>query len=462
MFTTLWGGTTAPACRMICFLELCTLLSLSAANPGADSNAPAPSATLIASPEEGWPQWRGPKRDGISVETGLLQNWPEGGPPLLWKVTGLGKGYSAPIITGERIYLTGDVAEDLLVFALNTQGQKVWSATNGSSWKGPYPGARASCTYAGDRIFHLNAHAQIGCFEAKSGAPVWRADLVERFGSRKITWATSECLLVDGTNVIVTVGGTNALMAALDANSGRTVWSTPALVLGPSTSPALQRVSEPAGEPDPPSYASPILLRYGARRMVVGCSQKHLFGVDAASGELLWTRPLSTQYHVVAMTPVLADDAVFVTAPDTKHGAMYRFLSEGDGINTETAWNTRLDTCHGCVVSIGDSLYGSWYRVRKGWACLNAKDGQVRYETDALAKGSVIHADNRLYALSEQGEMALLRPDDSGFVFEGKFRLVDDHNNDVWTHPVVHKGRMYLRYNETLWCFDVRKAEVSK
>jgi len=148
-------------------------------------------AGLIPSPEPGWPQWRGPLRDGKSTETGLLQSWPEAGPALVWRSSGLGKGYSAPILTGGRIYLAGDVGTNLVLFALDSNGNHLWTATNGAAWKDPYPGARASCAFANGRILHLNAHARVGCFDANSGREIWGVDLKERFGSRNITWATT-------------------------------------------------------------------------------------------------------------------------------------------------------------------------------------------------------------------------------------------------------------------------------
>jgi outer membrane protein assembly factor BamB len=417
------------------------------------------SAHLAASPEPGWPQWRGPRRDGICTETGLLQTWPEGGPPLLWRSSGLGRGYSAPIITGGRIYLAGDVGEDLVIFALDLAGKRLWTATNGASWKTPYPGARASCTFAGGKIVHLNAHGRVACYEARSGRELWSADLRDRFGSQKTTWAQSECLLVDGSRVFVTVGGTRALMAALDLETGATRWTTPPLALGPSPSPAQQRVSEPPGEFDPPSYASPILFQLGGRRHLVSCSQRHVFGVDADSGELLWTRPLRTRYLVVAMTPVLVGDAVFVTAPNTDDAKLHRLRVGSGGVEIEDVWETKLDTCHGGVVLVGDALYGSWYSPRKGWVCLDAKTGAVRYETSALAKGSVLYADSRLYVLSEEGEMALLHPTGAAFEFKGRFRLTPDRKHDAWTHPVILDGRLYLRYDDTLSCYDIRAPE---
>lgn len=417
---------------------------------------PAPLPRLVASPEPDWPQWRGPRRDGVCDETGLLPEWPPGGPARLWQAGGLGRGYSAPIIVGDRLYLTGDVGEELHLFALDLKGRLVWQAKNGRAWRTPYPGARASCTYAAGRLYHLNAHGRVACLDAATGAEIWAVELFERFGGKNITWALSENLLVDGGRVYVTPGGTRALMAALDARTGETVWSTEPLRLGAGHPPHHQRVAEPAGEVDNASYASPILVEWAGRRMLIGCSLRHLFGVDAATGALLWTQPLRTRYSVIAMTPVLAGDAVFVTAPDTEDGGLFQLRRDDDGrIYAQRRWATRLDTCHGGVVRVGDALYGSWYRRDRGWFCADVRAGEIRHQTGELAMGSVLYADGRLYCLSQEGEMALLEPTPTGFVFRGRFRLVPERVNDAWAHPVIHQRRLYLRYHETLHCFDL-------
>ncbi len=418
--------------------------------------ASQPQAQLIPSPAPGWPQWRGPRRDGICDEVGLLEQWPAEGPRLVWQTNGLGRGYSAPVIVGDRLFLAGDVGDELRIFALDLAGRQLWQRPNGRSWTGPYPGARASATWHEGRLFHLNAHGRVAAFEAETGREIWAVDLFERYGGKNLTWATSECLLVDGSKVLVTAGGTEALMVALDARSGETVWKTEPLRLGPSPDPRHQRVEEPAGQVDNASYASPILVRSGEHRLVIGCSTRHLFGVDADRGTLLWTRPLRTQFEVIATTPVLVADAVFVTAPDSPDAKLYRLRTEGSGQGLDLLWTTVLDTCQGGVVHVGDALYGAWYRRRKGWACIDARTGVVRYETSALAKGSVLYADQRLYCLSEQGEMALIKPTPQGFEFKGRFTLVPGRQNDVWTHPVIFRGRLYLRHHETLFCFDVK------
>jgi outer membrane protein assembly factor BamB len=431
-------------------------LWLAAVAPAAVASERA-TARLIASPEPDWPQWRGPNRDGVSPETGLLQQWPEDGAKLLWKASGLGRGYCAPIVVGNRIYLTGDVGDELHIFALDLQGQRVWQTQNGRAWTGPYPGARASCTYSESRLYHLNAHGRVACLDTATGAELWAVDVLARFGGRNITWALSECLLVDGPRVIVTAGGTNALLAALDKKTGATVWSSKPLFLGTLDDPARKRLAEPAGEVDRASYASPILFKLGDRRHLVNCSLRHVFGADADTGELLWTRPLPTRYSVITATPVLVGDAVFVTAPDGEGGALYRIHPQGTRVHIETVWTTKLDTCQGGFVHRDGALYGSWYRQEKGWVCLDARTGAVRYQTQDLAKGSVLYADGHLYCLSEEGEMALLKPTPQGFEFAGRFRLVPERTRDAWTHPVILNHRLYLRFHDTLFCYDIRR-----
>ena len=208
--------------------------------------ASQPQPQLIASPAPGWPQWRGPRRDGICDEVGLLEEWPADGPRLVWQTNGLGRGYSAPVIVGDRLFLAGDVGDQLRLFALDLTGRQLWQKPNGRSWPGPYPGARASAAWHEGRLFHLNAHGRVAAFEAETGREIWAVDLFERYGGKNLTWATSECLLVDGSNVLVTAGGAEALMVALDVRSGETVWKAEPLRLGPSSDPRHQRVEEPA------------------------------------------------------------------------------------------------------------------------------------------------------------------------------------------------------------------------
>jgi len=387
----------------------------------------------------------------------LLKSWPVGGPNLLWQANGLGYGYSAPIISGDRIYLAGETNKELRIYCLDLGSRKVWESPNGRAWDGPYPGARASCTYSEGRIYHLNGHGRIGCFDAATGKELWAANMLERFGGKAPTWGIGENVLVEGKVVIVTPGGTRALMAGLDKETGATVWRTEPLRLGAAPSAARETLDGSEGEIDNCGYGSPLLFSLGKRRLIVSCSQRHVFGVDADTGKLLWTRPFSTRYRVIAATPVLVGDAVFVTAPDTDDGGKLFRIEEQDGnISVRTVWTTSLDTCHGGVVSISDALYGSLYRQGKGWVCVDSRTGAIRYRLKDMEMGSILWADERLYCLSQDGAMALLKPAADRFEVAGRFRLVAGRRTDAWTHPVIFDRKLYLRYHDNLFCYDVR------
>ena len=257
--------------------------------------------------------------------------------------------------------------------------------------EGLYPGRRACCAYREGRLYHLNAHGRVACLDAASGKELWAVDVLERFAGRNITWAMSECLLVDGPRLIVTPGGDKALMAALDKRDGRTLWTTEPLV------------------GDRVSYCSPLLFRHAGRRLLAGCSAAQGFGVDAASGKLLWKVPLKSPYGVNVLTPVYGDGSIFYTTPYF-YGACYRLQPTADGMQAEKAWDTTLDTCTGSVIFLDGLLYGSGYKKHKSWLAIDWKSGEIRHEFKGLTSGAAVYADGRLYCLAEDGRAALLRP----------------------------------------------------
>jgi outer membrane protein assembly factor BamB len=415
----------------------------------ATETSPA-GAHLIASPEAGWPQFRGSRRDGISDERGLLPSWPEGGPRLLWSLAGAGRGYSSPTIAGGRLYVTGDFGEELRILAFDLQGKPLWSATNGSSWLNQHQGARASVTYSAGRIYHQNAHGRVACLDAASGKEFWAVDLLTRFGGENITWGLSECLLVDERAVFATAGGRNALLVALDKRTGALLWQT---------GPLIDADDKPG--PQTAGYASPILVRFAGRRLLIGCSSRHLYCADADTGKIQWTQGRPTSYSVLAMMPVLVGDAVFMSAPFGPPGRLYRLrapVAPGGTVGVEESWSTGLDTAQGGVVHVDGRLFGSYYPRRGGWAALDATTGKVLYDAPDMIKGAALHADNRLYALCEDGWMLLLHPTATEFEVKGRFRLAMGRDRDAWAHPVILDGRLYLRYHDTLQCHDIRAA----
>ena len=393
---------------------------------------------LIASPEPGWPQWRGPRRDGISSETGLLKSWPDTGPRLLWKVDGLGQGWSSPIIVQDRLYISGDVGDDLIVYAFDLDGNPVWQVHHGAAWPGPFPGARASGAFSEGRLYFLNAHGRLACLDAATGDEHWTVNILDRFGAENIHWAISECLLVDGRQVIVTPGGPQTVMAALDKHDGRTLWTTGSL------------------EEDRATYSSPILFRYGGRRVIANCSAGHGFGVDADDGRLLWKVPLRNRFETNVTTPVYGAGQVFYVTPFTEEGRTYRLEADGDQLDAVPAWHSPLDTVTGGGVLVGDTLFAATYRGQKIWHAVDWATGQHRHELSEFTTGAAIYADGRLYIFDERGAMGMVEPHADGPRVAAKAQLITDRIRDAWAHPVLLDGRLYLRYHDTLWCFDVR------
>lgn len=297
-------------------------------------------AHYLPSPEPGWPQFRGPHRNGVSVEKGLLPSWPEGGPRLLWRATNLGAGYSSPIICQKTIYITGDVGNELHLLALDLSGNLLWKATNGAAWSSPYPGARSSCTYAAGRLFHMNAHGRVACFDAAGGREIWHKNVIEEFDSRVPTWGMAESLLVDGGRVIVTPGGRKSAMAALDAQTGAPVWTSEPLASALSG-------AEPGSRMEGPSYVSPVIVELFGKRQIVGGTARHFMGANADTGKLEWSFDMPTRHEVLATSPVLCGDAVFVTGPDADGGKLLRFVNHTNHVGIEQAWGASLDTLHG-------------------------------------------------------------------------------------------------------------------
>jgi len=413
---------------------------------GPGREAPA-TAALIALCEPGWPQWRGPRRDGIVTETGLLPTWPEEGPPLVWKATDLGRGFAPPIIAGVSIYLAGDVENECRIFALGLDGKPKWNATNGRAWTKNHPGARASCTLAGGRLYHLNAHGRLVCLDPSDGREHWHVETLERFEGKVNRWGLAESVLVDGDRVYVTPGGNRAFMAALDVRNGKTVWT-----------------SEPMPDPEAEraGYASPILVRFGERLILVTLSEKAVVGVDARTGRQLWRFLHPTPYNANCATPVLWRGHVFHTNPVGGGCVMLRMRASDDGVTVEPVWEGALDNISGGAVIVDGWVYGAAQNRGKGkkntWMCLDAKSGAVKWKSTDLKQGSVTYADGRLYCLAEDGTMALVKASPERFEIVGRFRLAKARRKDAYAHPVILEGRMYLRYHGELWCYDVRSG----
>jgi outer membrane protein assembly factor BamB len=285
----------------------------------------------------------------------------------------------------------------------------------------------------------MNAHGRVVCLDAVSGQEQWVVNILERFDAKNITWALSECMLVDGRNLIVTPGGKKALMAALDKLDGRTIWTT-----------------EPLGN-DRTSHSSPILFRHDGRRLIASCSSAHGFGVDADTGKLLWTVPLKNPHGVNTSTPVYGSGSIYYVTPYAEMGRAYRLVVDGQTVTAKHLWTSGLDTVTGGAVLVDGTLFSAGYRESKWWFGTDWQTGRTIYELKDFTTGAAIYADGRLYCLDEKGSAGLLKPNPEGLEVVGRFALITKKVRDAWTHPVIHDGRLYLRYHDTLFCYDVKQ-----
>ncbi|MCP5527549.1 MAG: PQQ-like beta-propeller repeat protein [Verrucomicrobiales bacterium] len=389
-----------------------------------------------------WAQWRGPNRDGICQETGLLQSWPEGGPARLWTARNLGGGYTTPSFAHDLIYGLGYVADDEVVWALNEEtGELRWQTRTRAADRGVgYPeGPRCTPTVDGDLLFTLGAGGNLVCLESRTGRLLWQQDLAQDFGGKMMSgWGYSESPLVDGDRVICTPGGARGTVAAFDKRTGKPAWQT-------------------AGITDDAAYASLVVAEFGGVRQYVQITDRSVFGVAAADGRLLWRADRSGRTAVIP-TPIVHEDLVYVTSGYGVGCNLFKVSFTGGKFAAEEVYaNKVMKNHHGGVVLRDGRLYG--YSDGAGWVCQDLKSGETVWnDKNALGKGAVTYADRRLYLRDEgrKGTVALIEATPEGYREHGRFDQPERSSKNSWPHPVLHAGRLYLRDQDVLLCYDVR------
>jgi len=390
-----------------------------------------------------WPQFRGPNRDGISAETGLLKKWPQGGPRLLWSANGLGIGFSSVAVANGLVYTTGMHDNEGFLFAYDLDGKFKWKVSYGPEWRRSYPGARTTPTVDDDLVYVFSGTGVMACFDARTSEKLWEVATLERFEGKNIRWGMSGSPLIDGRKVFCTPGGKKGTIVALDKMTGDTIW-------------ASDSVGESA------AYCSPILIERGGKRLLVTMIQKSVVCLAADNGRLVWRIPYETSYGTGIVTPVYKNGRLYVTSvvedEFTNGGTMFEIST--DGTRFAEKWNGKtLDCCHGGVVLVDGYLYGSNFNgiPRDDWVCLDWDTGRVMWETRWNGnKGSIIYADNILYCYDENtGDVALVKPSSKAFEIVSSFRITLGSGKH-WAHPAISGGRLYIRHGDVLMAYDIR------
>ena len=390
------------------------------------------------------PQFRGPDRDGIFPETGLLASWPEGGPKMLWSTDGLGEGYTGATVADGRIFVTGKFSEGEThrgrAFAFDLQGKKLWQVEYGEEHSGKgYPGTRTTPTYDGGTLFLFSAMGHAIALDAKTGKKLWDVDTFARFDGKNTYFGAAESPLVLGDKVIVTPGGKDASVVALDRGTGETVWTS-------------------KGHSDGSAYCSARLFDNGKHRQIITSTAKFLVGIDPDNGTVLWTTPVEVSYDIQANSPIFSGDLIYLSH-GYDHGSR-AFRLAADGKSVSPVWTEEmLDIQLGGAVAIGGHIYGA--ASKKTWYALVAETGEIAASIRRLGKGAVVYADGLLYGYAESGDVVLVDPDPKNFHQISSFSipLGEGHH---WAHPTISDGVLYIRHGEYLMAFDIQATAASK
>jgi outer membrane protein assembly factor BamB len=383
-----------------------------------------------------WPQWRGPERTAVSAESGLLQQWPAGGPPREWRIETLGAGYGSVAVHQDRIYVQSLLGGQSTVASLSrANGKLVWSRALGPGQDNDRgPGPRGTPTVDGERLYVLTENGDLAALQAEDGSVLWQRNILRDFGGYNIPWLISESPLVDGEKVIVTPGGPGAGMVALDKMNGKTMWTS-------------KELNDEAG------YASVIAADIGAVRTYMTLTARAGVGVRASDGKLMWSYPQAANRTANITTPVFHDNKVFYTSDYGTGGGLLQLSAQNGEVKAQEIYFTRsMQNHHGGVVLVDGYLYGFNNSIL---TCLEFSTGKMMWRDRSVGKGSLSYADGHLYLLSEDNVVGLAAATPAGYQERGRFEIPDE-GLPSWAHPVISGGRLYIRNQRSLVSYDIR------
>lgn len=398
-----------------------------------------------------WPQWRGPRRDAVSAETGLMQSWPAGGPKVAWQASGLGTGYASVVVGRGRLFTMGRQESDVVVTALDAAtGKPVWTRKIGETSRHPC----STPTLDGDHLYALDPDGDLVCLQAATGEVVWQSSFIDNFAGRMMSGrGYGESPLIDGDRLICTPGGADAALVALDKLTGNVVWKAKLPELGP-----LGR--------DGAGFSSVVVTEAAGLRQYVQLVGRGVIGIDARDGRFLWGYNAIANETANIPTPVVHSEFVFAANGYTAGSVLLKLVADssrdgGQGVKAEVVYSlngSQFQNHHGGVVRLGDFLFAGHGNNNGLPTCLEFKTGRVVWKRRGPGVGSaaVVYADGQLYFRYQNGVVALIEASNRGYNLQGSFEI-PGAGGDSWAHPVVANGRLYLREQDTLWVYDLRR-----
>lgn len=388
------------------------------------------AGTALAAPAD-WPQLRGPNRDGVSRETGLLKSWPGAGPKVLWRVP-LGEGYSHLAVSKGRLFtLYGAGVNDFAGAYDAATGKLLWRVPLGPKYTdGQGNGPRSTPTVDGDMVYTLTATGRLSALNAADGKKVWEHDLRAKFGAEPPQWGISTSPLVEGNLLLVDVGGSGGKsLVAFDKKTGKAVWTSQ---------------SEAAG------YSAPIAITVGGVRQVIFFTGRAVLAVAPKDGRLLWRVPWKTDWDVNAATPIfVAPDKLYVSSGYDTGAALLKISVVEGRVGAEEVWqNRKMKNTFSSSVLHNGHIYGFDKAVLK---CIVAATGEEKWKESGFGHGSLILADGQLVVLTERGKLLLVEATPAAYREKGSSQIL---SGKCWTAPTLANGRLYLRNEEELLALD--------
>lgn len=378
-------------------------------------------------------QWRGPNRDGIYNESGLLKKWPAAGPRLLWHFDELGDGHTSAAITGSGIYTSGMVNGTGFVFAFDQSGKLLWKKEYGKEWAENWNGTRSTPLVVDDKLYVLSSYWKLVCMNTSNGQTVWSADIKKDYGAKDNEWGISENLLYDGDVLYCTPGGSGASLVALDRNTGKMIWKS-------------------KGNGNKSAYCSPVMIKVQNRKIIITMMENSVCAFEASTGKLLWQYEHINDTGVHPNVPVYLNGYLYCTSGYGKGGEMLKLSDDGNSV-TEVWKNSELDSRTGGVVVLNGRIYGSGDRNKKIF-CLDWQTGKQVFSTKEMAPATLIANNGLLYIYSESGKIFLVEPEADGFNTLSSF-AVPFGANPHWAHLVIKDRKLYVRHGTSLMVYDI-------
>jgi len=401
------------------------------------------TATAPGTLAEDWPQWRGPNRDGKSAETGLLKRWPQGGPPLAWVNKEVGAGYGAPSVADGKVFVMGNGKKKEWVVCLDEQsGEQIWACTTGliRSKGGGYPGPRSTPTFVDGKLYAMGLAGRVVCCDADSGKPIWFREMMRDFGGKEPECGYSESVLVDRGRVICTPGMEKTVVA-LDAKTGKEIWAAKA--------------------GDPAAYSSIVKAVFEETAQYVAFTHRGLIGIRAADGAVLWRYDAPSNGQANCPTPVVVGKTVFAASGYGKGGGCVwiRKDESGEFSPKEMYFTNRMQNQYGGFVVDDGYLYGC--SDPGVLVCLNYKTGKVA-KAVRTGRCSISYAEGMLYVRGEDFQVDLYKASSTKLTRHGTFQQPHRSKSKAWPPPVIANGRMYLRDQYVLLCYDIAAKTAKK